>query len=210
MKTLVGYRFGLLSVICFSHSKSGAHWYCRCECGGESIVRGAVLRYGSTMSCGCGSRAQARKNMREIGFKGRGPYWPHTRKLKELHRNILHRCYDPRNKRFDSYGGRGIRVCDEWRENRGTFFEWVMLNGWGPGRSIDRIDNNGDYEPSNCRFVGAQEQANNTTRNRFIEFNGKRRTISEWARELGVSSFALNHRFFRGWTAERALTQPFR
>ena len=208
--SLVGCRFGKLTVICYAHGGDGALWYCRCDCGGESIAKAASLRYGSTKSCGCGSKAQASANIHAIGKAARGPYYPHTRRLKELHRNMLDRCYNPKNRRYDSYGGRGIRVCEEWRTSRVAFYEWVMLNGWGDGATLDRIEVNGNYEPSNCRSVGTIVQANNTTRNRYLELDGKRQSIAEWSRERGISSSAILHRLDRGWAVGRALTQPLR
>lgn len=207
---MIGQRFGRLTVVCYSHGRDGAMWYCRCDCGGESIAKAVSLRYGTTKSCGCGSRAQAQANFRDRAVNTRGEFYPHNKQLKDLWRNMLRRCYDPRDKRWENYGGRGVRVCEEWRTDRIAFMRWVVANGWGDGTTLDRIDVNKGYQPENCRFVGATVQMNNTTRNRFIEFNGERRTVAEWARHLGVSTFALQHRFTRGWDDERALTQPYR
>ena len=120
------------------------------------------------------------------------------------------RCYDPDNKRYANYGGRGIQVCDEWLTDRLAFYRWANSNGHGGSLQIDRIDVNGNYEPSNCRFVDVFVQMNNTTRNHFLEWHGARHTVADWARILGVTSRALQSRIDHGWSVERALTQPFR
>lgn len=207
---LTGSRFGRLVVVSFSHSKNGTYWKCRCDCGGESVVRAAALRSGLSKSCGCGSREAGRQNGHNIGSVLRNKYWPNTRKLKEMRRNMINRCYDPSNKRYNCYGGRGITVCDVWLNDRQSFYEWVIANGWRPGLEIDRRDVNGNYEPSNCRFVNDLVQANNSRHNHQITWDGETHSITEWARRLGVRGQALQHRFTRGWSVERAMTQPFR
>jgi len=206
---LTGRRFGRLVVISFSHVKHSAYWNCRCDCGNITVVKGGSLGYGSTKSCGCGSKEQAVSNViasasrRNLGYK-------HRRKLQELLRNMRDRCYNEGNKRWDRYGGRGIRVCDEWMVDNRAFYAWAMANGYEPGLEIDRINFDGDYEPSNCRFVTDKTQANNTSRNHYVTWRGETLTISQWADRIGVRQQALQHRFTRGWPLERAMTQPFR
>lgn len=206
---LTGKRFGRLVVVEYSHSKDGAFWRCQCDCGNKSIVRTALLNNGSAKSCGCGSREAAAANAAVARLRRKLPF-ENTSKLKDLYRNMIARCYDKRNKRYANYGGRGIRVCDEWLNNRRSFYQWVTDNGYAVGLQLDRIDVNGDYEASNCRFTGAITQMNNTTRNRFLEWHGARHTVAEWARLLGVSACALQHRVDRGWSIERTFTQPYR
>lgn len=211
MKTanLIGERFGRLMVIRFSHSKNGAVWLCRCDCGNETLVRTSILRCGSTNSCGCGSREAALNNYSEARDRRKVPY-PHSRKMKDMYSNMQARCYDPSNKRWKNYGARGIKICAEWLTDIRAFYKWVFENGWEPGLTIDRINVNGDYEPSNCRFATALVQMNNTTRNRRLTWNGRTMTVTEWARKLGVRSQAIQHRVDRDWTIERIFTQPFR
>ena len=108
---LTGQRFGRLVVVEYSHSKDGAFWKCQCDCGNASIVKGAHLRYGSNKSCGCGSKETARRNVDTAREARRVPY-PYSRKMKDMYRNMKARCYDPANKRWANYGGRGIKVCD--------------------------------------------------------------------------------------------------
>jgi hypothetical protein len=135
---------------------------------------------------------------------------PLKQKMKDLYRNMCKRCGDPSDKRWSDYGGRGITVCSEWRGDRHKFYQWCAENGIESHLQIDRIDNNKNYEPSNCKFSTRMEQAVNTRKNVFLEWNGKRQTISQWAREVGVKYRALQHRIDRGWSIQRIFTQPYR
>jgi hypothetical protein len=206
---LLGKRFGKLLIVSFHHSNNGRYWLCHCDCGNKSVVPTRSLNYGSTQSCGCGSIEQAKLNLIHSANSRRLPF-PYIRKLKDLYSNIKDRCYNPNNKRYKNYGRRGITVCKKWLSNRHSFYKWATENNYQPGLSIDRINNDGNYKQSNCRFVDSFVQMNNTTRNHFVKFDGKVKTISQWARYLGVSSYALQHRFMRKWNTKRALTQPFR
>lgn len=210
---LVGQAFGELRVIRRAHSNNGAYWLCQCSCGNTTTVKGTALRYGSTKSCGCGSKAQARANCDK--FRNRNHWVPEglRRKLKDAYRNMLARCYDPSNDRYENYGGRGIRVCDEWLDpasGRLRFYRWCIENGVERELQIDRIDVNGNYCPENCRFVDAFIQANNTTRNRWLTYQGKTQTLADWARETGMAYGVLKHRVDRGWSVERIMNQPVR
>lgn len=204
---LTGLRFGKLVVVSYSHSKNGAIWSCICDCGSESVVPARSLNYGSTRSCGCGALAQARENVIRASVK-RSTGIPNIRKLKDLLHNMRMRCYSAKNKRFANYGARGINICDEWNDDCRSFYAWANKNGYAPGLQIDRIDVNGNYSPDNCRFVGSVAQMNNTTRNHFIEWDGRRQTIAQWEREFGWPKGRLQARFSMGWTIERAMTQP--
>jgi hypothetical protein len=210
---LAGQRFGKLVVVELSHRDNGAWWRCRCDCGGESVVRGAVLRYGSTKSCGCGSRAQARANCDKSRRCNDWVPIELKQKLKHAYSNMLKRCYDPENHRYASYGGRGIRVCEDWLEpvrGRHRFYRWCLANGVQGELQIDRIDVDGDYCPDNCRFVDAITQMNNTTRNRWLTYQGQTKTLAEWARSTGMAYGVLKHRLDRGWDVERIMNQPVR
>lgn len=119
------------------------------------------------------------------------------------------RCYNPKNKRYSRYGGRGISVCEEWKENFQMFYEWAMANGYTDELTIDRINVNGNYEPSNCRWVTVKEQQRNTSRNRFITVNGVTRTVSEWAEITGIHRDVIKDRLNKlHWTEEEAVTIP--
>jgi hypothetical protein len=121
------------------------------------------------------------------------------------------RCYYPKNQYYKHYGGRGITVCDEWRNDYIKFRDWAMCNGYSDDKSLDRIDVNGDYEPSNCRWATRKEQANNTTRNVTIEYEGSIFTISELADAVGIDMHTLWARLNRlGWSIEKSVRTPVR
>ena len=118
------------------------------------------------------------------------------------------RCQNPNASGYENYGGRGIKVCDDWQEYW-PFHDWAVTNGYADDLSLDRIDVNGNYEPANCRWPTRVVQANNTRTNRFITFNGKTMTSREWDRELGFRSGTISDRLNTlGWDVERALTEP--
>ena len=122
--------------------------------------------------------------------------------------NAKSRCYDENSKPFKDYGGRGITVCAEWRNDFHAFYDWAMESGYKRGLTLDRIDNDKGYSPDNCRWSTVKEQANNRRSCRKIEFCGETKTISEWAESIGVRRDTLERRFLNGWSVEKALTTP--
>ncbi len=209
MIDMAGKKFARLTVIGYSHSNNGAYWDCVCECGGRKTFGGNNLRSGNALSCGCAAKESRLVNVRKAIDANRIPF-PYSRKLKDLWRNMRNRCYDPSNKRWENYGGRGIRICQEWLDDYFKFYKWATENGNAPGKQIDRINNDGNYEPSNCRFTDSITQMNNTTRNRFLTWKGETFTVCQWARRLGIRPQCLQHRVDRGWSAERMFSQPVR
>lgn len=133
----------------------------------------------------------------------------HKEKLYGVWKTMHQRCRDKNIKRANSYVNKGIRVCAEWSDYS-VFREWAFLNGYKESLTLDRIDNNGDYKPSNCRWVDYKKQANNKSTNHRLTFNGKTKTLSEWADEIGMSQDTLKRRIYSGWDVERALTTPVR
>ncbi|MBR6613178.1 MAG: hypothetical protein IKK84_00235 [Clostridia bacterium] len=120
------------------------------------------------------------------------------------------RCYNKNVERYKNYGGRGIKVCDEWRDDFMAFYQWAIKNGYQDSLTLDRKNVNGDYEPSNCRWVTKETQANNTTRNHYISYKGETKTIAEWARVKGIPYKALFKRINDGWEVEKALNTEYR
>ena len=194
---LAGSVFGHLRVAEFSHTYNGhAYWVCRCDCGGHTIVRGSHLRAGNVSSCGC--------------RKGHITHGESKTRLYMVWGGMKERCQNPKNPEYRRYGGRGISVCEEW-EKYEAFRDWALSNGYAPNLSIDRKDNDGNYSPKNCRWATAKEQANNTSRTRFIELDGERHSVSEWARRLGINQSTLSMRLNKyGWSAEKALGKDVR
>ena len=141
------------------------------------------------------------------------PYPVHGKQPYRLYRcwqAMKARCYQLNNCKYSDYHGRGICVCDEWNHDYIAFRNWALNNGYSDNLTLDRIDNNGNYCPENCRWATARQQNNNTRRNHYVEYNGERRTISEWADHLGIPYNTLNQRFWGGWSAEKALTTPLK
>ena len=200
---LTGRRYGRLTVIerACREDKRRVYWVCRCDCGNYSFVSGDDLKSGNTKSCGC---LNSEKLKAGINVKHGMCYTP----LNGVWRAMKRRCYYKKDSRYENYGGRGITVCDEWKDDFQAFYNWAMTNGYREGLSIDRIDVNGNYEPVNCRWATDKEQANNTRSNHFLTYNGETHTISEWAEIVGMKRDTLKRRIYSGWTIEKALTEP--
>lgn len=181
-----------------SNDQAGTRWYCRCDCGVEKIVSSRSLRAGTTMSCGC--------YLKEIKVThGQSRLGEVTVEYLTWSRMIA-RCENPKTRNFDLYGGRGIRVCTRWRNSFEAFFE--DMGPRPPRHSIDRIDVNGDYEQSNCRWTTMTVQSRNRRNNRWLEYRGERRVLSDWATILGIGKQLLRWRLQNGWSVERALETP--
>ena len=151
---LIGNQFGKLTVIKYAGTKNNrTAWLCKCECGNYTTVIGKNLKNGNTKSCGCLHVENARKLFTKHGKS-------HTR-VYHIYSNILKRCTNTSNKDYKYYGGRGIAVCDEWKDNFQAFYDWSMSNGYKDNLTIDRINNDGNYEPSNCRWTTMKQQARN-------------------------------------------------
>ncbi len=214
-----GMRFGMLTLIKPAEdqvSASGSHkkvWLCKCDCGNYKKVTVSHLGDGHTLSCGClnsklsSQRITERQTIHNLSRSG----------IYIAYRHMIDRCYRPNTKNYHNYGGRGIIICNEWFnpnnindiEKFRNFYNWSILNGYKDGLTIDRIDPNGNYEPSNCRWVTKLTQANNKTDTKYIEFNGELLPISTLAYILGV-----NPHDFYNWLYARnfdisALTRTF-
>lgn len=165
---------------------------CQCECGNMKVVIFDYVVNGLTKSCGCYRKDNARKQSKELETH----HLSNTR-LFVIHRGIKRRCYDKRIKKYKDYGARGIKVCDEWLNSLESFAKWSYENGYNDNLTIDRIDNNGNYEPNNCRWVDQQTQQNNKRNNIFLEYNGEQKTIAQWSRDLNISYSKLYNRIIK-------------
>lgn len=192
---MMGKRIGYLTVIKEAESQNGlARWLCKCDCGNEKIIAGAHLREGRISSCGC------------MHYKyGHGKT---NTKLYNVWRTMKTRCGLKTSEKYERYGGRGIKVCDEWKKDFSSFYKWAINNGYRDGLTIDRIDNNKGYSPKNCRWVTALEQANNTSKNKIIEYKGEKTTVAQMARKYGLNPIMFRKRLKRGWSAEQAIETP--
>jgi hypothetical protein len=122
--------------------------------------------------------------------------------------DMKRRCYQPKNKRYDRYGGRGIKVCDEWLRDFQSFFDWSLTHGYQDDLTIDRLDKDGDYSPENCRWADLVTQANNRANNHYITYQGETKTMMEWSKELNINYSTLRRRINAGWDVEKAFGRP--
>ena len=195
---LTGKRFGRLTVIRkaedFSNGNHTHHkWVCKCDCGKEKIVSGESLRNGSSKSCGCLFLEKTRKHC--------GSH----EKLYYVWNGMKQRCYNKNSTHYKNYGARGISVCNEWKNSYESFRNWAVKNGYKEGLEIDRINNNGNYCPDNCRMITHFDQQSNKRTNKFITFNGETKTLSQWARYLGIKPNSLIYRI-KNYGIEKSLS----
>lgn len=203
MIDLTGQKFGRLTVLGFSHkvvySQTNVryYWKCRCDCGTEKLVLASQLR-GGTLSCGCFAKEKSHAP-RKHGMS--------NHRLFSIWHSMLQRCENPNSSGYHNYGGKGVRVCEEWHDSK-KFFEWALNNGYREDLTIDRIDGNGNYEPSNCRWTDWKTQSNNTSRNHYLTINGETKTVAQWGEYYGVPYKTIYQRVAIGWSFERAVSTP--
>lgn len=199
---LTGQKFGRLTVIERAENRGNqTMWFCRCECGNAKVIAGNALKGGATVSCGCYQKEMTSKKHKTHGGTG-------TR-LHRIWQNMKARCYRKSAREYENYGGRGITVCKEWLHSFQAFYDWAMENGYADNLTIDRIKNDGNYCPENCRWITNKEQQNNRRDNVVYEFNGQSKNLSEWSEELGICYKTLQKRI-REWGIEKAFTTPLR
>jgi hypothetical protein len=191
-------RWTVIAKAASAPNSTKSRWRCRCQCGTEKEVPQDKLLSGWSRSCGC-LRTETTQLRAVTHSMSHHP-------LYHVWSSMRQRCSNPKNKRFDRYGARGINVCERW--SRFENFQEDMAAGYRPGLQLDRINNNGDYEPSNVRWVTQKEQQNNKSTNRRIEWRGSCLTLSEWADQTGIPLRVLSARLIAGWGEERALTTP--
>lgn len=202
-KDETGNIYGKLTVLQFAEMRRGlAYWHCRCECGTMTIVAGADLRKKSTVSCGC-HRASAGGGYKTTEYSS----W----------KEMKARCYNQNDTGYHWHGGRGIRICKNWRH---TFPQFLADMGKKPSteHSIERIDNDGNYScgqceecvakgwPANCKWATDLEQRQNTRKTRLLTYNGETHGLREWARRLGISHCTLRSRLAKGWPIEKVFS----
>lgn len=198
-ENLVGQKFGKLVVLeKIAQAKGHAKYKCLCECGKENIVNSQNLKRGKTKSCGCGEVKNRENNWKKITKHGLSDH-----PLYITWNGMKARCYNQNSEKYPVYGARGIIVCDEWKDNFEAFYNWAIKNGWEEGLTIDRRDNDGIYEPNNCRFADDEIQSNNKSTSVYITFNGEKKTIAQWAKHFNMPQYLIGQRLRRNWPVEK-------
>lgn len=192
-----GMRFGRLTILTQgSRCNAGkVRWVCVCDCGKQTQPNTQGLRSGKAKSCGCWSH----EKIQAINKANFNP----AKRERGIWHHMVRRCYDPKFVHYKYYGGRGLEVCERWKN---SFENFLADMGMSEGREIDHIDNEKGYSPENCKWVTRLENANNRRNNHFVEYLGERLTIAQWGRKTGLGGPTVSHRLCRGWSIERALT----
>lgn len=198
---LTGKRFGKLTVISFNSMRgTRSYWNCVCDCGNEKIASSDHLKKGDIVSCGCVQKSTLPPVNKKHGMS--------NTRLYTIWSLMKYRCYNPSRKEYPRYGGRGIKVCDEWMEFE-PFMRWAVDNGYSEDLTLDRINNDGDYTPSNCRWVSRKVQSLNKSTNRYITYNGQTKTITQWATDNNMPYYVLRKRIdILNWDFKRAISEP--
>lgn len=204
-KNLIGQRFGRLLVLSLDESSRWRNikWLCLCDCGNHPIIARSGLTTGKTKSCGCFQRERARDCNIKHGCAPKG----NAMREYKIWIKMKERCLNPKSAFYFRYGGRGITVCQRWLHSFPAFLSDMGI--CPKGLTLNRVNNDGNYDPGNCNWATRTEQNNNTCRNRMLTWNGKTQSLAMWARETGQSQDCLWFRIMRRkWDLEKALTLP--
>lgn len=197
--SFLGKKSNHLTVVGVAPDKKGKRFLldCVCDCGKHKYVLPYQFLNGAVKSCGC----IMNQDKKTHGYSKHPLYGEWFA--------MVNRCYNPKSSNYERYGGRGITVCDEWKNSPENFIKWVEENGGHPPRTtLDRINNEKGYSPDNCRWANIYEQQNNTRANIRLEVKGEIKTMAEWCRLYGINAETLRGRLKRGWEVEKAITTP--
>lgn len=173
-------------------------WECICDCGNIVIVPSRELLRSHKKSCGC---------LKET-YKFKHGYSDHP--LYDCWVAIKSRCLKPNDPKYKDYGGRGITICEEWKNDFCSFLEWALANGYNKCLTIDRINNNGNYTPQNCRWTTRKVQQNNTRHNKYLEYNGETKTLAQWCELLKLNRSTIDNRLSHGYSVTEAFEKPIK
>lgn len=185
-------RFGkLIAIKDVGRRRGRVLWLFNCDCGNQTFVTSNDVLTGNTKTCGC-------SHGEKHGFCGK-------ERLYSIWQDVKKRCLNKNHCRYKNYGGRGITVCNEWKKSYLAFRTWALNNGYKEELTIDRINNDGNYEPKNCRWATIIEQANNRSNNHLIKYKGKEKTIAQWARKLNMKYSTFAGRIRIGWKIQEII-----
>ena len=211
IKDLTGQKFGKLTVlnICGRNKYKAVIWYCKCDCGNYTNVLSRSLLSGHTKSCGCIKGYKQVKHNASIKYHGGS-----DTRLYHVWNDMRQRCENPNKSSYVWYGAKGIRVCDEWQDFE-NFEKWAYKNGYDDTAprgycTLDRIDNKEGYNPQNCRWVSMTDQNRNKSYHRYVEYHGKKYTVTQLADEVGMNKDTLVYRLNANWSVEDAVNKPIR
>ncbi len=185
MKYQIGQKFNMEVIGNEVKIKNRIYYPMKCDCGKEKMIRSDNVS--KVQSCGCKTRNKVNLNSSDY------------EKLYNTWRNMMHRCYDEKSDRYYTYGARGIKICEEWKNDFKIFAKWATDNGWKVGLSIERKDYNGMYCPENCTFITMKEQARNKTNNIYLTIDGVTKCIAEWCENSKVQAKTAYARYKRGY-----------
>lgn len=199
---IVGQRFSRLYVINKIIKNRKTLYMCKCDCGNLCLVSKHYLTHGITKSCGCLKKEYQKKGNKKHGLL--------KTRIYRIYMSMKNRCYLKTHVGYNRYGGRGIKICDEWLGENGlrNFYNWAVTNGYDEHLSIDRIDNDGDYSPKNCKWSTPREQQNNTSKNRKFYYNGEWQSISELSRKYNINISTLYNRIKKHGNIIKAIEEP--
>ena len=190
---LTGKRFGRLTVIGVDDRGTRKTYFnCQCDCGNIKSIRSDSLLCGAIRSCGC-----LKTEQNQINLAAAHSHKMSGTRIYKIWQGMKKRCYNEHDARYSSYGGRGITVCDEWKNSFQCFYDWSMNNGYNETLTIDRIDNNKGYSPDNCRWANQQEQSRNRSTNIKIKIGNSTRTLTEWCEIFNVDKGTIFARYER-------------
>lgn len=209
-KEMIGKKYGRLLVQGFCVEKiqgknrihHRTYLFCKCDCGADVKARKDCVLSGQIVSCGCNKKEKAHYS----GLKHVQSCITHNMsktRLFSIWRSMKSRCYIKSCGGYENYGGRGIEVCKEWKEHFESFRDWALENGYTDKLSIDRIDVNGNYEPSNCQWITMLEQQSNKTTSHFITYKNKTLTLSQWGRELNIPTSTIYNRLRKNYSLDK-------
>ena len=201
---LTGKRFGKLVVVKEVEEHGYIrYWECQCDCGNTTVVAQCHLKNGHTKSCGCYQKEQI------AALEGNGTHYGSYTRLYRIWHGMKQRCYNPKARFYNRYGGRGIIICQEWIDGFENFRDWSLEHGYADDLSIDRIDNDGIYAPSNCRWATGEIQNHNKSTTLKFNYDGETRTLKELSEISGLAESLIYKRISsKGWSVEKAVLTP--